>query len=299
MIPTIQRKFSWLFLLTVLICSLAAQATLAGNLVSWDSASSLIDTTNYTGVAPYYWFANFGNPTAVTGAPMNDHEARNLPSWIKVETRPICIGQDDGCGAGLADTTIRTGFSFEESATGAASNSTGGQTLFNNLTLPDTTSGISGLAVDPIPGLATTATMAQFRILPGAPSSFRMWVVTDNGTGPNFQAQARMRVRHVSTLGPPAYADNGAQNDAEALPLGKRLIEAGSDPRANNGTADAWAFRLDNVQLDDVVSVRPTSGSGARPAFAGIMIQVIPEPSSLLLVGLAAWGMTFFRRRGR
>jgi hypothetical protein len=91
---TSARDFSGLALLTAAAFMLGGQSAWAGNIVTWDSANSKIDTTNYTGLAPYYWFANFNSPNPVTGQPMDQNEARNLPSWIKLESRSDCIGRD-------------------------------------------------------------------------------------------------------------------------------------------------------------------------------------------------------------
>jgi uncharacterized protein (TIGR03382 family) len=79
-----------------------------------------------------------------------------------------------------------------------------------------------------------------------------------------------------------------------------RLITAGSDPRANNGIADAWGFSLSDVGTDDIIVIRPTSEGGipgSRPAFAGIIIT--PEPSSVALaaLGLLGFGALMLRRR--
>jgi hypothetical protein len=228
---------------------------------------------------------------------MNQNEARNLPSWIHLETNPACKGFADDCTT--ADTTIRTGYSFTESGTGGGSSSTGGQAGFNDLTLPNGITGRSGQAVDTGSGLATTTSMLAMRILAGAPDSFRMWVVLDNGSGANFNAQSRLRVNLRNTTGPPAYAGDSDMAEAEALPGGQRLITTGSDPNASNGTADAWSFLLSDVGLDDIVTIRPTSNTGSFGAIAGIMIQPIPEPSSvaLLLGGLIGLG-SMSRRRG-
>jgi hypothetical protein len=281
------------------ICFLSSQTAQAVNTISWEAANSLVDTTNYNGLAPYFWFANFNNTTAVTGAPMDDHEARNLPSWLHLETRPGCIGMADDCTT--ADSTNRTGFSFTESPPNG-STSIGGQTLFNMLTLPDGSSGISGEAVDSVSGVVGTSSMLAIRVLDGAPSSIRMWVVTDNGTGPNYHDQIRMRVNlRDNTVGPPDWDDSGDmdQVEAEAMPSGQRI---GNTPEGHNGIADAWAFRLDGVNLHDIITVRPTALGGIPgdlSGFAGIMIQVIPEPSSAMLLLLSGIGFiwTGLRRR--
>ncbi|RIK88204.1 MAG: hypothetical protein DCC67_00960 [Planctomycetota bacterium] len=266
----------------------------AANGVVWESAGSLVDTTNYTGLAPFYWFANFANPAAVTGAPMNQNEVRNLPSWLHLETNPALIGKDD---SGLnADGTSRTGFSFNESGTVGAT-STGGQASFNALTLPGGQSGVSGQAVDQISGTGTTTSMLSMRILSGAPAEFRMWVVTDNGlvgAGNNFQDQARLRVNLRNTAGPPAFGGDSDTAEAEALPSGVRI---GQTAVGHNGVADAWAFRLRDVNEHDIVIVRPTSASGSFGAFAGLMIQPIPEPTGLAMFALAAAGAAAARRR--
>jgi hypothetical protein len=133
----------------------------AANSVSFEYGNSIIDTPtgNFTGLGQYYWFANFQNPNSlspVTGAPMNQNEAKSLPSWLHLESNPACIGTADDCST--PDNTYRTGFSFLENTTPAnpgpppyptiGATSTGGQAGFNAMTLPNGMSGISGLAVD-------------------------------------------------------------------------------------------------------------------------------------------------------
>lgn len=278
----------------VICSSLSSQCALANGVV-WESSRSLIDTTDYTGLAPWYWFANFGSSSPVTGAGMNSNEARKLPSWIHLETRPACKGFADDCST--PDATIVTGYSFTETGAGGGSSSTGGQPGFNVLTLPDGISGVSGQAVDTGSGTGTTTSMAALRILPGAPSSFRLWVVVDNGVDPNFNTQSRLRVNLRDTVGPPTFTDATSAVEAEALPGGFRLIQTGSDPRANNGIADAWAFHLTGINLHDRITIRPTSFGLDFGAFAGIMIT--PEPSSAMLLVLGAIGYLCGGRRRR
>jgi hypothetical protein len=297
---TQQNLFSVAWCLTTLIFLLIPRAAQAVNSIVWESGSSLKDTTNFTGLAPFYWFPNFANPNAVTLAPMDQNEARNLPSWLKLETRSACIGKDDGCV--VADTTTRTGFSFSENVAGTVgATSIGGQPGYNTLTLPNGSSGRSGFAADQLnvsTGGGNTSSMLTMRVRAGAPSLIRMWVVTDNGVDPEFHPQSRMRVSLRNTTGPPLYGGDSDQVEAEAMPNGLRLITAGSDPQANNGLADAWAFRLGDLTLDDIITVRPTSNAANDiPGFAGLIIQVIPEPSSVVLLLLGTIGAFDARRR--
>jgi hypothetical protein len=124
-----------------------------------------------------------------------------------------------------------------------------------------------------------------------------MWVVTDNGSGANYNSQIRQRVSLRNTSGPPTFEGGDTEQvDAEALPNGVRI---GQTPVGINGIADAWAFRFTDVGLHDVITVRPTSAAGSFPSFAGIMI--VPEPSSAVLLMLGAvsfCGRRLRRRRG-
>jgi hypothetical protein len=272
------------------------------NVVVWESGNSKIDTTNYTGLGESFWFANFGNPNPVVGATTDSFEARNLPSWIRLETRHAFIGKDD-TGVGT-DATPRTGYSFVENSSGTAGGDTvGGQPNFNTLTLPNGVSGVSGQVREIQQGLNNTSTQAFLRILPGAPSSFRLWVVTDNGAGANFSSDRRIRVNLRNTTGPPLYPDSGSAVEAEALP-GGGAIGSGLLPAANNGTADAWSFLLSGIDTNDIVSIRPTSSAvtGSYASFAGIVIQTVPEPSSVLMlatiVGIGGgWQAVRIRRK--
>jgi hypothetical protein len=297
MTRTTKYRFFWVAAFAVAtVCVSRPHPVQAQNSVVWEASQSLVDTTNFTGLAPYYWFANFNNSTPVTGAAMNQNEARNLPSWLHFETNPAFIGKDDG---GINnDATIRTGFSFTESPPNGAT-SIGGQAGYNMLTLPDGTSGRSGNAVDSLSTTGNTSSMAALRILPGAPNAFRIWMVSDNGSGDNFHSQIRMRVNLRDTNGPPLFDGDLDQQEGEALPTGMRI---GQIPQGINGTADAWAFRVSGANANDILTLRPTSAGGipgSLPGFAGFMIQEIPEPSSGLLLAIGVIGAAVKIRRRR
>lgn len=265
----------------------------AANLSTWEAANSLVDTTNYNGLAPYFWFANVGSPTATSGQPMNQNEVSNLPSWLHFETRPGCIGKADDCTT--ADATNRTGFSFSENSTTLVGATSSGGPAFNTLTLPNGVTGVSGEAFDTLNTTGNTSSMMSMRVLAGAPSAARIWVVTDNGPGTQ---QARVRVNLRNTTGPPSYGGDSDQVSAEALPNGARLDNA-ANPNAHNGTADAWAFLLSDLNADDIITFQITGGAGVLPGFAGFMVQGVPEPGSLalLLFGVATGAGLRLRRR--
>lgn len=279
-------------------------SSVRANSVVWEQSQSRVDTTNYSSLGPYYWFANFNNPTPVTNAATDSFEARNLPNWVHFETRSAYIGKDD---SGLvSDTTIRTGYSFEENGAHTAGGATtGGQPNFNFLTLPGgLVSGISGEALEVNQGLNNTSSQLQFRVLAGAPDSIRLWVVTDNGSGANYAAQRRIRVSLRDTTGPPTYTGDSNVVEAEALPGGVSLIATGSDPLAANGVADAWSFLLTGLKENDIITVRPSGANASFPGgphyagFAGLIIQPVPEPSGLGLAAMATVTLgNWYRRR--
>lgn len=290
-----KRSFRMYFLLALSFHSaiLLSATVFAANVSVWEAANSLVDTTNYNGLAPYYWFADVGNQSAVSAQPMNQNEVANLPSWLHFETRPGCIGKADDCST--ADATNRTGFSFSENSTTLVGATSSGGPAFNTLTLPNGTTASSGEAFDTLNSTGNTSSMLSMRVLAGAPSSARIWVVTDNGPGTQ---QARVRVNLRNTTGPPSYVGDSDQASAEALPNGVRLDNA-LNPNAHNGTADAWAFLLSDLTADDIITFQITGGAGVLPGFAGFMIQGVPEPASLVLVifGCAASSVLRIRRR--
>ncbi len=288
------NRKSRLFAIIVFQILLSAPTALrAAHLAVWDPATSLVDTTNYNNLGPYYWFANFANSSAVTGASADNHEVRQLPNWIHYETRSAFIGKDDS--GTISDNTSRTGFSLVENASGTVGDtSIGGQAGFNSVTLPNGSTGTSGEITDSLSVTGNTSSFLEFRILAGAPDSFRIWVVTDNGAGANFQDQSRLRVSIRGTAGAPLYAGDLDVAEAEVLPNGLRI---GQTPTGHDGTADAWSFLLSGVTTDDVVIIRPTSATGSLPAISGFIIAPVPEPSSIAMLALGAIGCGGFRRR--
>jgi hypothetical protein len=133
-------------------------------------------------------------------------------------------------------------------------------------------------------------------------------VVTDNGTraaSAAYQNQARMRVsfRHNDDAANSfPDASDTEQVDGEALnPANQRI---GQFAQGNNGITDAWSFLFRDVNANDFITIRPTAAGGGvtgfpdhRPAFAGIIIQVVPEPTAAALLLLGGFAFAGRRRR--
>jgi hypothetical protein len=116
-----------------------------------------------------FWFANFNNRVAVSGAPIDANARNSLPSWVTIDPTP--------------DTT------FASTAT-----TKGGQPNWATLTLPDGSSGLSGAVVDSGTDNNSNNTIRALALGAGTPSSFIFHVVTDNTAGEHDPA-GRLRAR--------------------------------------------------------------------------------------------------------
>ena len=69
-------------------------------------------------------------------------------------------------------------------------------------------------------------------------------------------------------------------------------------PSTYNGTADVYTFRYTGFKDGDIIKLQLNSGNAAnRAGFAGLMFDVVPEPSSMLLLALGACGLLGRARR--
>jgi hypothetical protein len=65
-----------------------------------------------------------------------------------------------------------------------------------------------------------------------------------------------------------------------------------------DGLPDVWSWAYSGFQAGDIIKLQLNSGvAGEAASIAGIMFDVIPEPSSALLLMLGAVGCAFARRR--
>ncbi|MDX1962967.1 MAG: PEP-CTERM sorting domain-containing protein [Pirellulales bacterium] len=256
-----------------LACGFCTSAALAVPTIV--TAGSTPNSTNYSDSGlnignSGYWFANFGAATAVSGAPVDQNDANALPSWVQVDFDPASVA-----------------YSFSLNSPSSAS-STGGVTTYNNLILPDGSSGLSGQLVDNTNASGTQSNniITAWRFGANAPPAAFIHVVLDNAPTSAETIVQRLRVTHrnaAQTLNPTATFDN---------------LAAGA-----NGTADVYTFRLDGIEPGGSFAVQlRTNGNTAGTAdtaLAGIAFDAIPEPSSLglLALGGAAAGLIVIRRR--
>jgi hypothetical protein len=226
-----------------------------------------VDKTDYspTGLnigTAGFWFAQF-NMTAgpVTNAPVDDNDVNVFPSWVLPDFNK-------------ANAT----YSF---ALTPDAYSEGGDTSWSMLKLPNGTSGLSGSVVDPNTANNSNNTIRSLALGPGTPPAFLMHVVVDNTDG-DHNPDSRLRARGERS----GVFDISAPNDPP--------------PSTYNGIPDVYTFKYTGFQAGDIIKMQLNSGSAnLRAGFAGLMFDVVPEPSSLVLVmlGTVGFGWISLRRR--
>ena len=204
-----------------------------------------------------FWFANFGQSAPVSGEAVDSNHINQLPSWVL----PVFDPNDPA-------------YSF-----GDFVSSSGGQPNWNMLTLPDGTMGPSGSLVDPETDDNSNNTIPRLVLGADTPPSFLMHVVVDNTNNEHDPAN-RIRGR--------AEGDPGFDED----------FRYNTSPGDFNGEADVYTFRYDGWDVDDFIKIQLNSGvAGIDAGIAGLMFDVIPEPTSVVLAGLTVLAGLGWRRR--
>jgi hypothetical protein len=268
-----QRNFFWVAMTSLATCMVDIQAARAQSITY---VSTSVDQTDYspTGLnlgTAGFWFAQFGASSPVTNALLDDNDKIAFPSWVLPDFNKANTGTP--------------GYSFCLGGSGDCY-SEGGDTSWNTLKLPDGTTGLSGSVVDPSTANNSNNTLRSLLLGPGTPPDFLMHVVVDNTNG-QHNPDARLRARGQG-LGPtPPAFDISGPNDPP--------------PSTYNGTADVYTFRYTGFTDGTFIKLQLNSGNASfRAGFAGLMFDVVPEPSSfmLLLLGMAGLGCVSHRKRG-
>lgn len=263
MIRILERSLVWGAVCVALALAVATTApaqsvTFIGSSTSSDYSDAGLDLGNQG-----FWFANFNASTPQSGQAIDANAANSLPSWVTVNP--------------ASDTT------FASTAT-----TSGGQTSWATLILPDGSSGLSGAVVDSNTANNSNNTIRMLQLGPGTPRQFFFHVVTDNTAGQHDPA-GRLRARFEKT----GVFDVAAVNVPPGLAANM------------NGSPDVYTWLYDSgpfAPAGSFIKLQINSGVGGEFAsISGFMFDRVPEPSSALLLILGAIGCgcgSLRRRRG-
>jgi hypothetical protein len=230
-----------------------------------------------------YWFPQFDAGSPVTERPTDENMQFSPPSWAGFQFDSAqsdrTFSLDAGCFSGNIVGVCNTG-PTDPLVFGVYSE--GGDTDWDTFTLPDGTTGLSGAVVDEHTESNTNNSFNRISLNAGTPASFVLHIVVDNTDGDHNPA-GRLRVRGAN--------GNSGSPDLDSVQLN-------SGDMTYNGTTDVYSFRYDDFVATDFIKIQLNSGTvGKYASVAGIMFDVVPEPSSMALILLGAASFGIFRRR--
>ena len=151
-----------------------------------------------------------------------------------------------------------------------------------SITPPSGPAAASGTLVDPEANANSNNTIRQFDLANDRPDQFFLSIVVDNTDGLH-NPDDRLRPR----------LENGGSAE---LNLGAAGF---------NGVPDVYRFLVEPGAAGDFIKIQLRSlpgpgggdGSGNDPGIAGFMIDVVPEPTSIALLGVGTLALGCIRRR--
>jgi len=216
-----------------------------------------------------YWFFNF-DQSANTGSSPIFGEVRSLPSWISVNTDP---------NAAPVDHTLSNGSVIHTSS--------GGQG-YDTLTLPEASGPLTGQTGALIAtGSAGDSENVFEDMYLGAdtPAQFWMHIVLDNTNGAH-DLDRRLKFRGKEETG------------TREINMRLNNLSGSSSTTPTDGNTDVYSFLMEDWGEGDELrmQIRGFGGFNDR-SITGIMFDVVPEPTSVLLLGMGAMSFCCVRRR--
>lgn len=212
-----------------------------------------------------YWFFNFAQ-SANTGSAPEFGEVEALPSWVVVDKTS-------------ADPATRT------LSDGSVIHTSNGGNGYDTLTLPEASgplTGESGVVVAAGSFSDSKNIFENMFLTADTPDQFLMHFVMDNTNGAH-DIERRLKFR--------------ARTEA-ALEINMRLDNM-DRVAANDNETDVYTFIMSGWGEGDELRMQIRGrGNDFNPqGIAGIMFDVIPEPTSLALLGVGVLGMGLTRKR--
>jgi hypothetical protein len=195
-----------------------------------------------------YWFPQFDALTPVEERPTGENARDALPSWAGPLNHATSI--------------LDPNYSTRTFSQDGPARSKGGQPTWNNVTLPDGETGLSGAIVDPHTSGNSNNTINRIRLNAGVPSTFYFHVVTDNT---NFEHNPTNRLRARGNAG-------GVDIEANTYPQTAGLNF--------DGIADVYTFRYDGFAAGDYIKLQLNGDAADEGAsFAGFMLDDVFAPT--------------------
>jgi len=262
------KRFAYLVFGSSLLTSFIGVQTALATAHSITHTQTDFDSTDFEalgfGQAGYY-FLQFAATSPVTERPTFEAEF-DPPSWASFEFDAsqllrTAFSVDAGYFSGDFDDPLDLVAPFGNPLV-LGVYTKGGESAWDSFTLPDGTQGLSGAAVDEFAANNSNNSVNRIQLGVGTPSSFLLRIVVDN-TNMEHDPAGRLRVR--------GDTDN-------AVP---------------------YTFRYDNFVAGDFIKIQLNSGvPGEAPSIGGIMFDVVPEPSRMLLALASLCTLAIVRAQG-